>query len=79
MIDHSLAYPSRTPLGMRLDAVFELRGMPTEVLRQMAIKRGIRANKGRVHLMRAIYWDIVRQDEAGHALYGAAVIAELGL
>ena len=32
MIDHSLAYPSRTPLGMRLDAVFELRGMPTEVL-----------------------------------------------
>lgn len=61
---HHPLTPNRAPLDMRLDAVFQLRGMPTEVLRQMAIKRGIRANKGRVHLMRAIYWDIVRQDEA---------------
>ncbi len=51
--------PNRAPLDMRLDAVFELRGMPTEVLRQAAPGRGLSAKGSRRRLMLRLYWDMV--------------------
>lgn len=55
---------TRPAIQSRLDTIFELRDMPTEVLRKMAIRRGIPATVRQVDLMRGIYWDIVDKGES---------------
>ena len=54
--------PNRAPLNMRLDAVFALRGMTINDLRQVATRRGLSAKGIRRRLMLRIYRDMVELD-----------------